>query len=98
MKLLHAAYVTAAIFLAASAAQAADGQAVYNTNCGGCHNNIPPKIGDKDAWAPRIKAGTDALVAATIKGKGMMPPRGGKPNLSDDDIKASVEYIVSKSQ
>jgi cytochrome c5 len=98
MKLLPSAYAIATILLAAGAAQAADGQAVYNSSCAGCHNNIAPKIGDKAAWAPRIKGGTDALVASTIKGKGMMGPRGGKPNLSDDDIKAAVEYIESKSQ
>ena len=98
MKLLPCAYVMAAILIGASAAQAADGQAVYNTNCGMCHNNIAPKIGDKDAWAPRIKQGNDALVADVIKGKGAMPPKGGHANLSDDDIKAATEYLVSKSQ
>lgn len=98
MKLLPCACLLVAIVTAASAAQAADGQALYNTDCSACHNNIPPKIGDKDAWAPLIKSGTDALIASTIKGKGSMPPRGGKPNLSDDDVKAAIEYMVSKSQ
>jgi len=98
VKLLPCSYVVAAMLIAASAAQAADGPAVYNANCGVCHNNLAPKIGDKDAWAPRIKAGTDALVANVIKGKGAMPARGGHPNLSDDDIKAATEYIVSKAQ
>jgi cytochrome c5 len=98
MKLLPRACVIAAILAAASAAQAADGQAVYKQNCGLCHDNIAPKIGDKAAWAPMIKESSDALVASTIKGKGAMPPRAGKPNLSDDDIKAAVGYIVSRSQ
>ncbi len=59
---------------------------------------MKPKIGDKDAWAPLIKQGTDALVASTIKGKGMMPARGGHATLSDADIKAAVEYLENKSQ
>jgi cytochrome c5 len=98
MKLLSGGYVIAAILITTGVAQAADGQAVYDQHCGMCHNNLTPKIGDKDAWAPRIKLGTPALVAAVIAGKGAMPPRGNAPDLSDDDIKAAVAYIVSKSQ
>jgi cytochrome c5 len=94
--LLAATAVLAAPFAAHTAR--ADGQAVYTQNCAACHNNIKPKIGDKAVWAPLIQQGTDALVAVVIKGKGAMPPKGGKPNLSTDDIKAAVEYIESKSQ
>ncbi|HTP83751.1 MAG TPA: c-type cytochrome [Alphaproteobacteria bacterium] len=89
---------TVAAGFAAHGAWAADGQAVYTQSCAACHNNIKPKIGDKAAWAPLIAQGTDTLVAAVIKGKGAMPPKGGKPNLSDDDIKAAVEYLESKAR
>lgn len=82
--------------IVATQALAANGQQVYDQNCAVCHNNLDPKIGDKAAWAPRIKQGTDVLVASVIKGKGAMAPRAGKPSLSDDDIKAAVEYIESK--
>ena len=75
---------------------AADGQAIYTANCGDCHNLLKPKLGDKQAWDPLIKQGEDVLVAAVIKGKGAMLARGGKPALSDDDIKAAVEYMESK--
>lgn len=76
-------------------AVAAEGQAIYSANCAICHNNLTPKLGDKAAWEPRIKQGQDALVASVIQGKGAMPPRAGKPDLSDDDIRAAVAYIVS---
>ena len=89
---------TAALGMGAHGTWAADGQAVYTQSCAACHNNIKPKIGDKAAWAPLIAQGNDVMVATVIKGKGAMPPKGGKPNLSDDDIKAAVAYIVSKSQ
>lgn len=95
---IYGCIIAGAFAIATSGAQAADGQAVFNQNCGLCHNAIAPKLGDKAAWAPRIKLGTDVLVASVIKGKGMMPARAGKPALSDDDIKAAVGYIVSKSQ
>lgn len=97
MKLsIPALAIAACIAAAASEAQAADGQAVYNQSCAMCHNAMSPKLGDKAAWAPLIKKGTDALVASTIKGRGAMPPQGGK--LSDADIKATVEYMESKGQ
>jgi cytochrome c5 len=57
-----------------------------------------PKVGDKAAWAPRIKAGLDALHASALKGKGAMPPKGGNPALPDADIAAAVDYMVSQSK
>jgi cytochrome c5 len=89
--LLIAAVATTGVALA-------DGQAVYDANCAMCHKMMKPKTGDKAAWAPLISQGVDALTATTIKGKGMMPPKGGKPNLSDADIKAAVQYMVDKSK
>lgn len=75
-----------------------DGKEIYAKTCSVCHNNMPPKRGDKAAWQPHIKHGTDALVAAVIKGKGAMPPRVGNSALSDADIRAAIEYIVSQSK
>jgi cytochrome c5 len=82
-------------FFAAGAAIAADGEAVYNASCAACHKILKPKFGDKSAWEPLIKQGEDALATSVIKGKGAMPARGGKPGLSDDDIKAAVGYMVN---
>jgi cytochrome c5 len=98
MKLIFGSYLAAGLIIVANGAAAADGQAVYDANCAACHKMMAPKTGDKAAWAPLIKQGVDALSASTIKGKGMMPPRGGKPNLSDADIKAAVQYMVDKSK
>jgi cytochrome c5 len=82
--------------LIAAPAIAADAEAVYNANCAVCHKNLKPKLGDKAAWEPLLKQGEDALVASVIRGKGAMQPRAGKPKLSDDDIRASVQYMISK--
>ena len=57
-----------------------------------------PKLGDKAAWAPRIKTGTEALYASVLKGKGAMPPKGGNAALSDADVKAAVDYMVAGSK
>lgn len=77
---------------------AVDGQRVYARNCASCHRNEDPKLGDKAAWKPLIAQGADALIGAVIKGKGKMPPRGGKPRLSDQEIQAAVDYMISKSK
>jgi len=86
---------------AAVAAQLTDasaiGKKVYDTSCMACHAAGvagAPRIGDKTAWAPRLKGGTDALYAAAIKGKNAMPPKGGNTALSDADVKAAVDYML----
>jgi cytochrome c5 len=75
---------------------AADGKAVYDKSCKGCHSAMKPKTGDKEAWVPLIKQGADTLTASVIKGKGIMPPKGTAA--SDADVKAAVEYILSQSK
>jgi cytochrome c-550 PedF len=77
---------------------AAEGQTIYTANCAMCHQVIEPKLGDKAAWERVIKRGEDALVASVINGKGSMPPRAGKPALSDSDIKAAVGYMGSAAK
>ena len=61
-----------------------------------------PKIGDKADWGPRIAQGKATLYEHAIKGfngsKGAMPPKGANPALSDDEVKAAVDYMVSKAQ
>jgi len=76
----------------------ADGKAVYDKTCKMCHTSGlagAPKLGDKADWAARSKQGVDTLVQHAVKGfkgsKGMMPPKGGNPSLSDTDVKAAVQ-------
>ena len=77
---------------------AADGKAIYNKNCAVCHNKLSPKLGDQIAWQPHIKEGVDDMVDTVQKGKGLMPPNAGNPNLSEDEIRIAVEYIVDQSK
>ena len=81
------------------------GKAIYDTNCATCHKDgvmNAPKLGDKAAWAPRIKQGIAVLNSNSIKGfkgkVGMMMPKGGHPNLSDTQIVDAVAYIVQQSK
>jgi len=88
-----AAAPTAVIKVAAGA-----GEALYKQACTACHAAGiagAPKSGDKAAWASRVGLGVDALTASVIKGKGIMPARGGSAG-SDAEIKASVEYMLAQ--
>ena len=73
----------------------------YSAACFACHGTGAagaPILGDKAAWAERIAAGEDALYTNAIKGKGGMPPKGGRADLSDDVIKSVVDYMVAESK
>lgn len=75
------------------------GEAVYKAKCQSCHGaegtpnpGIAKAMGVKPASDPSIKAMTEAqMIAATTNGKGKMPAYKGE--LSDADIKASVDYF-----
>ena len=85
----------------AAKAGPADGKSVYNKVCIACHAVSvagSPKLGDKAAWAPRIRTGMDSLLQSVIKGKGAMPPKAGNPALSDAEIRAAIDFMVSQSK
>lgn len=91
--------------LAAGPAAAADGKAVYDQACMACHAQGvagAPKFGDAEAWAPRIEKGKEMLYDHSINGfqgeTGVMPPKGGFANLSDEEVKAAVDYMVENAQ
>ncbi|SCX38444.1 cytochrome c5 family protein [Nitrosospira sp. Nsp1] len=76
-------------------------KAIYTASCAACHTTGAagaPKLGDNSAWGPRIKAGDEALYNSALKGKNAMPPKGGNASLSDADVKAVVDYMVSQSK
>jgi cytochrome c5 len=81
-----------------AAAGKPDGRKIYESTCTACHGAGiagAPKAGDKAAWAPRLKAGMNALYASALKGKNAMPPKGGNSALADADVKAAVDYLAS---
>ena len=73
---------------------------LYQGACLACHNTGAagaPKLGDAAAWSERLSKGIDALVSSAIGGIGAMPPRGGS-QLSDEQIREVVEYIIAESR
>lgn len=92
--------LTTGVSLGVGAADAPNGKAIYDSTCIACHSTGAagaPKLGDTAAWAPRIKTGVAALFASATKGKGVMPARGGNPKLTDAEVQAAVNYIISQS-
>lgn len=75
------------------------GEQVVKAQCAKCHQtgvSGAPKIGDRDAWVPRLKRGIDYLVRSAIKGHGPMPARGGLADLTDSEIRGAIVYMFSK--
>jgi len=79
-----------------------NGTEVYENVCQVCHASGlagAPKVGDKSAWAPRIAQGKSTLYEHAVKGfsgkKGVMPAKGGRPDLSDDLIHQAVDHLIS---
>ncbi|PWQ99811.1 c-type cytochrome [Leucothrix pacifica] len=70
----------------------------YAKNCYVCHDSGAagsPKLGDTTAWSERLAKGQDALYDSAINGVNAMPARGGNSALSDEDIQAAVDYMIS---
>lgn len=93
--------VAAAPAAATSTASAADGKGTYTKACSFCHTSGAagsPKFGDKGAWKSRIAQGEATLFDHAINGFKGMPAKGGNASLSDDAVKAAVQYIVNNSK
>jgi cytochrome c5 len=85
-------------------ATAMTGPQVYNTACLACHAagvGGAPIVGDTAQWADRIGQGADVLKRHAIEGfsgaSGYMPAKGGRLDLSDDEVADAVDYMVSES-
>ncbi|NJN52010.1 MAG: cytochrome c5 family protein [Gammaproteobacteria bacterium] len=86
----------------AAATQANAGETTYQRFCFSCHASGAagaPRVGDAQAWAPRIAKGDAAMLASTIEGISPgMPPRGMCLQCSDEDLAAAIDYMVANSQ
>ena len=80
------------------------GLRIYNEICIACHAppgiGGAPALGDGDAWAPRIAQGIDTLIDHALNGfsgsAGIMPRKGGRLDLSDEEIIAAIEYMLEQ--
>ncbi len=74
---------------------------IYQTGCLACHQTgaaDAPKMGDSIAWASRLTKGIDALYNNAYKGINGMPAKGLCADCSEDEIRATVDYILEQSK
>jgi cytochrome c5 len=86
----------AAASAAAGAAAIRTGREVYEFACQSCHSTgfaKAPQLGDSRAWRPLIREGVKHLSDEVVRGRGAMPPKGGRPELTRRDIEAAVAYM-----
>jgi cytochrome c5 len=84
--------------VAAEAAAPSAGESVYQQACAVCHASgigEAPIPGDKQAWSARLAKGRDALLTSALSGIGIMPPKGGMSQLTDDEVAAAVDFIIA---
>ena len=83
---------------AASTPKFSSGEEVYQAVCQACHATGAagaPKFGDNAAWTKYLEKGIEGSYQAAINGAGAMPAKGGRADLSDEDVKSAVDYIVN---
>jgi cytochrome c5 len=79
------------------------GQQVYESVCIACHGEGvagAPKVGNKQAWGPRIAQGYNILVKHALEGyigkSGTMPSKGGG-SFEDVEVARAVAYMADKA-
>ncbi|PZO09231.1 MAG: cytochrome c5 family protein [Lysobacteraceae bacterium] len=77
-----------------------DGSVIYAALCGACHTSGAggaPKM-ERAAWTARIAQGAELMHKHAIEGfqgnAGIMPAKGGNPALTDEQVIASVDWMV----
>jgi cytochrome c5 len=85
----------------AAASDPATGEKVYKGTCSICHKSGlkgAPRMGSKQDWESRLAQGNEILYDRAINGyigkKGSMPSRGSNARLTEDEVKAAVDYMV----
>lgn len=94
---LAAAESQAAAASAESPASAASAEQIYQSVCTACHaaGVAGAPMPGSEALAQRLaEKGLEGLVSSVITGLNVMPPKGGRPDLSDADIQAAVEFMT----
>lgn len=88
---------------AAAAEAPLSGAEVYDQLCSLCHAagvGGAPMLTDQAAWAPRLAQSQDVLREHVLNGfqgqAGVMPPKGGRPDLSDDEVLAAMQYMLEE--
>ncbi len=89
------------VVVAAAPTEPRSGEEVYNSFCFACHATGvggAPLVGDVAAWEPRVAKGMDSLWGTMQNGLGAMPAKGTCMNCSDDELRASMNFLVDSAK
>ena len=97
--------VAAAPAPAQESARLALGEKVFVASCKSCHDtgrpqNDAPQLSEQTEWKDRYGKGRQDLYKSAIEGFTgyyAMPPRGGNAALSDDEVKAAVDFMLQRA-
>ena len=98
---LALAALAAGGYASAQAQQDLRGEVIVKMQCAKCHEQGAmgaPKIGDRNAWIPRLKEGVDPLVRRAIRGHDNMPARGGLAQIMDSEFRGAMLYMFNGVQ
>ena len=77
------------------------GENTYRKFCIACHQlgiSGAPKLGDAEAWQERADKGLDVMLARSLEGiRPSMPPRGGCVQCTEEELRATIEYMLDQS-
>ena len=98
--------VPAVTVAAETARELLSGAQVYNDGCSLCHaaSGIggAPIFGDVAVWAPRVAQDAKLLEDHVLNGyqgdAGLMPPEGGRLDLTDGEILGAVHFMLEAVQ
>lgn len=94
----------APVAMAAAFDGSLDGEMIYNNVCSACHTTgaggAPKLIASE--WDIRIAQGEDTLLLHAIEGymgeNGLMPAKGGRADLTDEQVKVTVDFMTANLQ
>jgi cytochrome c5 len=75
------------------------GELTFKKNCKVCHAqgiNGAPILGNLAMWKDRKDQPLDTLVSHAVNGFGLMPAKGGNTDLSEDEIRTTIKFMLSK--
>ncbi|MGH1440380.1 MAG: c-type cytochrome [Cellvibrionaceae bacterium] len=101
LKRIYVPLTIALLFLMVGCSKDPDlekGAEIYSSVCKVCHAqgiNGAPVYGNKKMWSKRTDKGLDALVQNASNGFGLMPAKGGRTELTEDEIRAAIKHMLA---
>lgn len=77
-----------------------DAAEIYQGKCAACHNTGvagAPKLGEVSDWEARVAKGMEVVFENAWNGLNAMPPKGLCMDCSEQEMRATIEYMIDES-